>query len=59
MAVGIVLLNKQNNMYSKGYCVTTLVGDQAPLQICFLRHAFGLGEHYNSVIALEDSEDEE
>ena len=24
-------------------------GKQASLRVCFLRHAFGLGEHYNSV----------
>lgn len=22
--------------------------DKPPLEICYLRHAFGLGEHYNS-----------
>eukprot|EP00884_Botryococcus_braunii_P015436 jgi/Botrbrau1/2576/Bobra.145_1s0004.1 len=33
-------------------------GDQPPLQVCFLRHAYGLGEHYNSVVR-RDEEDEE
>jgi OTU domain-containing protein 6 len=26
------------------------------LQLCYLRHAFGLGEHYNSVVPLQTSE---
>jgi hypothetical protein len=25
-----------------------------PLQVCYLRHAFGLGEHYNSVEPADD-----
>lgn len=27
-------------------------GTSEALQLCYLRHAFGLGEHYNSVVAL-------
>jgi hypothetical protein len=30
--------------------------DVPPLTVCFFRHAYGLGEHYNSVKAAEDSE---
>lgn len=26
-----------------------LPGSKEVLQVCYLRHAFGLGEHYNSI----------
>jgi hypothetical protein len=29
------------------------------LQLCYLRHAFGLGEHYNSVAALPAEEEDD
>lgn len=34
-----------------------------PLRVCYLRHAYGMGEHYNSIGAaadgdLEDQDDE-
>ena len=33
---------------------------QVPLAVCYLRHAFALGEHYNSVVPAEsDSSGEE
>ncbi len=31
-------------------------GAQEDLRLCYLRHAFGLGEHYNSVRAIADTE---
>lgn len=37
--------------------VVVFAGDEkGSLQLCYLRHAFGLGEHYNSVNKLEEAE---
>ena len=33
-------------------------GDNPPLKVCYLRHAYGLGEHYNSVKPVESSDEE-
>ncbi len=59
-------LQRQIKVYAVGMPEVTL-GDefssQGVLEVCYLRHAFGLGEHYNSVEALvkveEDGEQEE
>jgi len=32
--------------------------DKSNIVLCYLRHAFGLGEHYNSVESYKDNEDE-
>lgn len=48
-------LRKQINVHSVGMPVVTLGSEYigaGPLSVCFLRHAFGLGEHYNSVEVL-------
>ena len=41
--------------------MTVAGSKQESLAVCYLRHAFALGEHYNSVIPAEadTSEDEE
>lgn len=31
---------------------------EPPLQVCYLRHAFGLGEHYNSLQKLPNQQQE-
>lgn len=36
--------------------VFCIAGSQEDLRLCYLRHAFGLGEHYNSVKAIADTE---
>mmetsp|Transcript_25187 Transcript_25187/g.63934 ORF Transcript_25187/g.63934 Transcript_25187/m.63934 type:complete len:372 (-) Transcript_25187:390-1505(-) len=45
------VLKRQIRVYSVGLPPMTLGEDQPgpPLQVCYLRHAFGLGEHYNSL----------
>eukprot|EP00198_Chlamydomonas_reinhardtii_P000235 XP_001689570.1 predicted protein [Chlamydomonas reinhardtii] len=59
-------LRRQIKVHALGMPTVTLGDEHAasggpPLQLCYLRHAFGLGEHYNSVSPLAkapaDSED--
>lgn len=38
-------------------CAAGSQGGLGKLQLCYLRHAFGLGEHYNSVKALTEVDD--
>ncbi|EFJ40158.1 hypothetical protein VOLCADRAFT_69916, partial [Volvox carteri f. nagariensis] len=48
-------LRKQIKVYAAGLPPVTLGDEHAEegvLQLCYLRHAFGLGEHYNSVVPL-------
>ncbi len=33
-------------------------GEDGALRVCYLRHAYGLGEHYNSVIPAEEEEED-
>lgn len=40
-------------MNAFAFCIA---GSQEDLRLCYLRHAFGLGEHYNSVKAIADTE---
>lgn len=39
-------------------CTGEAVGGDA-LRVCYLRHAYGLGEHYNSVIIAQQEEEGE
>lgn len=47
------VLKRPIKVFSVGLDLQTLgsecVEQQEPLVVCYLRHAFGLGEHYNSV----------
>lgn len=47
-------LKKQIKVYAAGLPMVTLGDEYAcsggVLQLCYLRHAFGLGAHYNSVV---------
>ncbi|GLC46713.1 hypothetical protein PLESTB_001355500 [Pleodorina starrii] len=49
-------LKKQIKVYAAGLPTVSLGDEHAAsggvLQLCYLRHAFGLGEHYNSVVPL-------
>ena len=36
---------------------TTVAGDHAGLRVCFLRAAYGVGAHYNSVRAVADDDE--
>ncbi|GIL87437.1 hypothetical protein Vretimale_1658 [Volvox reticuliferus] len=48
-------LKKQVKVFAAGMPPVTLGDEHAGegvLQLCYLRHAFGLGEHYNSVVPL-------
>lgn len=50
------MLQRQIKVYAVGMPPVTLGEEHAgggTLTLCYLRHAFGLGEHYNSVQPLE------
>jgi OTU domain-containing protein 6 len=53
-------LRRQIRVYAVGMPLLTLgdefAGEGSTLEVCYLRHAFGLGEHYNSVAPLEEQE---
>ena len=44
-------------------CLLALAGSGRTLRVCYLRHAYGLGEHYESVVpglvAPEDEDDDD
>ena len=44
--------------FRKGVLVAGEDGEDS-LQLCYLRHAFGLGEHYNSVTSLPAEEEDD
>ena len=45
---------------SRQGCLVAGEGDEGrSLRLCYLRHAFGLGEHYNSVTSLPDEEEDD
>jgi OTU domain-containing protein 6 len=50
-------LRRQIRVYAVGMPLLTLgdeyAGEGSTLEVCYLRHAFGLGEHYNSVEPLQ------
>lgn len=54
------VLRRPIKVYTAGLPSLTLGeefnGSADPLQVCYLRHAFGLGEHYNSLEALPTSQ---
>jgi hypothetical protein len=56
-------LRRQIRVFAVGMPLLTLgdefAGEGSTLEVCYLRHAFGLGEHYNSVEPLEQEGGEE
>ena len=43
-----------------GLCTWCAAGDGArTLRVCYLRHAYGLGEHYNAIVPRDAGEEEE
>ncbi len=51
------VLRRQIKVHALGMPTVSLGDEHAAngvLQLCYLRHAFGLGEHYNSVVKLPE-----